>query len=197
MEHTSFITAGTRLQKAEAAFERVKSSTHFLEFEPAWTDFLIALNGVWEQLFIGTKRNARSRQWYGAKSKLRRKDPLLKYVHQSRNAFEHGSDLVASQRFPSVTFGTPGQMTHFKGTMRVLQGIVTYEPASGETMPEITHTPAHIALVRVFDKLHDDWFDPPTEHLGSALIDASPHTVGTLALEFHRLLIDQAAKFVS
>jgi hypothetical protein len=82
--------ARARLQRAQEAYDCLILPGTEETFEANWTDFLIASHTVYTSLEQGAKDNATSRQWFGSKKRERREDPLLQYVHQARNADEHG-----------------------------------------------------------------------------------------------------------
>ena len=73
------------------------SATNYADFEAAWTDFLVSTNAIYTILEVGAKGSPQSRQWFGRKKIERRNDPLLQYLHQARNADEHGMAPVADR----------------------------------------------------------------------------------------------------
>lgn len=77
------------LNRAQEFLEEMADATTFTEYENAWLDFLYRLERVWEL----TKLRYQAEHWfskvYGSYAKLRKKDPLLKYLKHARNAETH------------------------------------------------------------------------------------------------------------
>ena len=80
----------SRLSRAGECIRGMHEARNGAVFESNWADFLIALNGIPTILEQGAKSSPQCRQWYGQKKALGRKDSLLRYLHQARNAHEHG-----------------------------------------------------------------------------------------------------------
>lgn len=187
--------AQNRLDKARESLARVEASRNFAEFGSAWTDFLIATNSIHSILEQGAKSNPRSRQWYGGKKNERRKDALLSYLHQARNADEHGIE--------PITVLKPGQITLTSSGSIALQSLIInndgtvaaeFVPYSEGAHPVVKAEPASAVLISVIDERFGNRFDPPTEHLGAALSDTSPMTVARAGLAYHVALVEEAGK---
>jgi hypothetical protein len=166
--------ARDRLRKAGTILRRVADTKTFPEFQSAWTDFLIALNTITFVLEKGASSNAQSRQWYGGKKKIGRKDPLLRYLHQARNADEHGLEPVAEHRPGHIAIGVGGESVHIRSlTFSAGQITGSFDPVDGK-LPTIHVAAPHVALITVSDDRHGEKFDPPKEHLGETFLDTSP-----------------------
>jgi hypothetical protein len=185
--------ARVRLDKASGALKRVEASRTFPDFQSAWTDFLVALNSIVFVLEKGARGNPQSQQWYGGKKTFGRKDPLLRYLHQARNADEHGLEPVA-ERMPAQTFiGAPGQSVNVKSLIVDDNGNINaqFEPVNG-VLPTIKFVPPHAVLIAVSDDRYGETHDPPKSHLGRPLLSTSPAAIAKAALEYYSSLIDEA-----
>ena len=143
----------------------------------------MAAGGFYSALEQGAKVNAKSKAWFGRQKHQRKKDPLLRYVHQARNAEEHGIRQITQRQNSEITLepgaevkltsdGKSWQATNIKGGVKFANNIV--------------------CLVRVQDARFGDWFDPPTSHLGSDLEDVTPLTVASLCLAHMKALLTEA-----
>jgi hypothetical protein len=194
MKQIAVDKARKRLAKASACLERIEASRSFGEFESAWTDLLIALDDIHTTLEQGAKTNPQSRQWYGGKKNERRKDALLSYLHQARNADKHGIEPIASHKPGGVKISEGARPTFILKTA-VKDGKASLElhPVEGPGM-EIIPPSAELIPVR-FDRF-GDVFEPPTQHLGSILPDTSPLTIARLGFKYHEELVQAASQRV-
>lgn len=73
---------------------------------------------------------------------------------------------------------------------------LTEAKAQSHAQPEqpfpVEYEPGDARLPAVHNKLHNQWFPPPTEHLGVPLADASPVNVALLALGYYRNVLASA-----
>lgn len=99
MDPKAIAKAELRFAKATSCLAEIqKPPSTYKDFLHIWTDFLLALNAVYTSLEQGAKSSPQSRQWFGGKKRERRQDPLLRYLHQARNADEHGLAPVSRSR---------------------------------------------------------------------------------------------------
>ncbi len=188
--------ATLRLEKARASLQRVEASKNFKEFLPAWMDLLTDLHGIYTPLEQGAKVSPQSRQWYGQKKEECRKDALLLYLNQARNADEHGIEPIAKHEPGHLSVGAPGESVHARkliirdGTM-----IGDFINVDGKP-PTVTQVPARAVLVTVKDTRFNTTFDPPTSHLGTRVDDGSPMNVARLALTYYAQLVSDAGSLV-
>jgi hypothetical protein len=181
------------LNKAKAALERVRVSRNFEQFSDAWVDFLAALNSVHSKLEAASEGNPKSYQWMSKKIHIRRKDPLLLYLHQARNAEEHGIEDVAED----AGIGVSVLGTGYIKSMVIVGGKVVSADFGHGPIPKIIERPKGGArLVSVRNSKYGDVFDPPTEHLGKPLQARSVTELGQIAIDYHAALIDDAAKLI-
>jgi hypothetical protein len=194
MKQIAVDKAYKRLQKASACIESIKTSKSFSEFETAWTDLLISMNAIHTALEQGAKTNPQSRQWYGGKKNDRRNDPLLSYLHQARNADEHGIEPIANLKHGGVKISKGGQPRFILKTV-INHGKEKLElhPLEG---PGIEIIPSRVELVPVRDDRFKNVFNPPTEHLGSILPDISPFAIATIGFKYHEELVQAASRLV-
>jgi hypothetical protein len=198
MKRNAIEKARNRLERAREAFGRIEASRDFQSFEPAWTDFLTATNSIYSILEQSSKGDVRDRQWFGGKKRERREDPLLQYVHQARNADEHGAEPVSAYEPGGFFIGKRGESVHIKRMVTGPSGVqeISLEPVDG-ALPTIGLIVPRVKLVPVRDERYGDTFNPPTEHLGRPLDDTSAKGVAALALRFHEALVDEAESRVT
>ena len=186
--------AQARLDRVREAYQRMDSSANFKDFEPAWVDFITALNTIHSVLEQGAKDSSQSRKWYGDKKHERRRDPLLRYIHQARNADEHGVEPIIQHDPGGLSIGRGHQTVHINSLVMEQGKIVQYDVTAADGTPILPEVILpHVKLVTVRDDRFGDQFDPPTQHLGNSLDGGSPLEVATIALKYHEELVGEAA----
>ncbi|MGZ3274570.1 MAG: hypothetical protein ACXU82_12055 [Caulobacteraceae bacterium] len=194
MKPAAIIKANERLERAKKALSQCTASKDFKAFAYYWTDFLTALNQVPSALEKGARDNPQSRQWYGGKKNAGRKDPLLRYLAQARNADEHGIEPVvfdAPDRFRVQAATSAG--ANIKQIVTDKDGIhITLKPGSGPAL--VTRKAPGPLLIPVRDDRFNELFMPPSEHLGASIVDDMPAAIGALALAYYEALVDEASR---
>lgn len=196
MKQIAIDKAQARLDKARTSLARIRASTSYADFVSAWTDFLVNANSVYTILEQGAKSSPQCRQWFGGKKKERRADPLLQYLHQARNADEHGLEPVSQLRGGSFSLSAEGSI-HIERLAIDGNGNIDLRLGPDSTgKPVIKLTPATAVLLPVTDDRFGATFQPPLEHKGVKLTDTSPAAVAALGLVYHEALLAEAAGFV-
>ncbi|MBX9739414.1 MAG: hypothetical protein K2X62_05060 [Beijerinckiaceae bacterium] len=189
MDRLAVEQAKTRMIKARKSLQALGTASNYENAEEAWTDFLLAAATVYSKLEQGSKTNGASQGWYGRKKRERRVDPLLRYLHYSRNSDEHGIERVVERGPGSNLFGP----LPFGETLPVRVAKANHETKQpeGEWMRGWVHGP-NISLIRVFDRRFNDHCDPPAEHLGTLLKEITPVAIATLGLSYLEMLVQEA-----
>lgn len=191
MKRAAVDQARNRLEKARRALADMKNSRLLDATASAWSNFLVASSGVYSKLEQGAKGAGLSEAWFGRKKHERRTDRLLQYIHQARNADEHGIEPITRAELASLQVSGGGAYR--------FDGIV----GGDDTNLKITHEggPPPVVLVgrrmkltTVKDSRYGDSFDPPAEHLGAPISDRSPIGVASLALSYLEGLLAEAAQ---
>lgn len=196
MKQIAIDKARSRLEKARLSLTLVRTAKNYADFVSAWTDFLVHANSVYTILEQGARSSPQSRQWYGSKKNERRNDSLLQYLHQARNADEHGLEPVSQLRDGSFDLSAEGSI-HIERLVIDKNGNLDLRLGPQSTgKPIIKVTPATAILMPVTDDRYGTTFQPPTEHKGKKLTDTSPAAVASLGLAHHEALLAEAAQFV-
>lgn len=192
MELAAVEHAERRLAKAEKSLSALGIATSFDEAEEAWTDFLLAVAGIYSKLEQGAKSKGSSLGWFGRIKKIRRDDPLLRYLHHARNSDEHGIERVV-RRF-TQNGELWGRRPQYGERIPVtLQQIDDAGQPFGDEF-EAMFQGDTIKLIRVVDRRYGDCFDPPQTHLGNeVLYYEEPLDVGRLALAYLKTMVAEAA----
>lgn len=188
----------SRLDDARDALARCDSPSFYDEFVKGWKDYLIAATAVPHILEKAAGATPQARQWYGGIRNAGRKDELIRYMVQARNAEEHGIEPVTE--FSSAEWFAQ----HPQGGMKFSD--VAYLPESNQIYFKVGHAdphptprygfkPASIRLARVEDDRFKTVFDPPLTHLGGNINGgeaATPMQAGELFLAYVSRLVREA-----
>jgi hypothetical protein len=197
MKREAIEKARERLARASDAIGRLEQKEAFDTFVSDWTDFLLASNSIYTVLEQGAKTSAQSRQWFGRKKNQRRADPLLQYLHQARNADEHGLEQIIQRGEQTLNIDFKKGYRPKTGQIKMSDGTVFQLPPTPENAEGMIITLRAYALARVKDTRYGNEFDPPTEHLGKPLENPdSPLHAAKLALAYQASLIEEAERLV-
>jgi hypothetical protein len=165
---------------------------------------LLALNATFSKLEQGAKGCGKSEGWYGEHKHVRRKDPLLAYLHQARNSDEHGLSPVSKATPGGVGINPPPGSNRIDLVTTGENGQVTVHPNADGRMPSITVKLGRIHLVEVRDDRFNDVFPVPQTHLGRPIepiiklgAEVGPLEVGALGLAYVRAMLAEARELPS
>jgi hypothetical protein len=185
--------ATSRLERARWALDGVRSASETYPFnqkafETAWWAFLLAANGVFDKLGAASTAHPKSKNWMGQKRYLRKKDDLLKYMHQARNADEHGLE-PPTEHGPVDAFPLHPDIY----VERSPRGEVTNVsvPSGWPAGKPIVQLQPTMSLKAVTSQ-YGDLFAVPTSHLGQPIIDQRPVPVAQLLLDYLSGLVEEA-----
>ena len=198
--------ANLRLEKAQSALADLEAANTLIAVEKAWSDYLIAVAGIYGKLEQGSKGFGKSEAWFGRKKIERKSDPTLEYLHQARNADEHGiAHGIDAVETIHVIFVKNGENWDILSTMYIssidgeksrLNNDANVEIRDKEGNLVESHTVITHAVQLLKVKNRGKFFQPPEIFSGNRIIDKSPLGVARLCYPFFRQLLRDAAKFV-
>lgn len=214
MDKRALEKSASRLRLVRKSLLDLDASVSFEEFSDTWYSFLTAWKNIYTILEQGSKTTAQSRQWFGAKKRERKSDPLLQYLFEARNDDEHGLDnsLNLQPRFLDIGVVSEGSSRKIRldgGPFSnvVIEGGATAARFEG-SIPKgiratsldgkpikISYSGEKITLTTVKPRGRPP-LGPPTEHLGLHLSDSSPLNVAKQAADYINGLHDEASNLV-
>lgn len=181
----------TEIRIAETAVKRMEGSASLEEIEDEWKNFLAALERIWKKVERVCQPQVNTFQpWQGQYIRLRRKDQLLRYLKNARDAEDHTiyQTLQKMESENLITIGGPGDFVSIK-KLAVNNGkIIEY---NGSHSPKFIYKPERLELARV--KNSSKWYNPPSSHLGIPIDDQNPIAIARLGLKFYKEFSKQAA----
>lgn len=184
-----FRQARAEIYTAEQALQSMKLAKSFNEFERIWKIYLNCIEKCWlkvEGICQPIRNNFEP--WQGKFLNLRKKDMLLKYLKNARDADQHTIQEVV-EPITELRSIYALHNTHIK-SLRIDGGNITEYVGSKPLFT--TNTLAGVKLLRI--KNRSDWYSPPTQHLGKCLEKNDPISIAQHGLEFYKDFLDQAEK---
>jgi hypothetical protein len=195
--------ADQHLEIARKAVSELDINKGFEHYQENWSLFLTQVGRFYSKLEQGSKGANQSENWFALKKHERKTDPLLSYLHQARNADEHGLDHVTMRmsHSSSYEFSTAkGEEYQWKircrenddGTVEYSDPIITKDGKIVPTKLVATSKPS-VALREVRNTRYGDEFWPPTSHLGVELPKhVSPEAVAALCVRYIKQMLSEA-----
>lgn len=190
-------TSSRDLAIASGAVESMAAATDFSVFERHWQDYLMRIEMAWEAAHRAMQSKGGSAQkWISSNAQIRKKDPLLRYLKNARDAETHvveptlGQGIALSVR---DRLGRPFRLD--SATVELKDGTLTFNLDTPDEhldwIPELLPGDPHLKRF----KCRGAWHNPPYEHMGQRLSDIHPVAVSKLGLEFYRARVNEAEEF--
>jgi len=164
------------LNKAKCSLENMKeiktnySAKGLSAFETNWIDFLINLEKVWKKSELECRNYLNFQPWQGKYQRERRKDPLLKYLKNARDADQHSLQFITSEKGYSceIVYPSNGFILKIGESIRVI--------ATSED-PRIEAEPVENRKII---------YELPINHLGKKLINPNdPLEIAELGFNYY------------
>ncbi len=152
-----------------------------IEFESNWIDFLINLEKIWKKSELECKHFSTFQPWQGKYTSERRKDPLLKYLKNARDADQHSIQSITIEKDYEIEIISPSEGSTF------------IEGENIEIKVDIKNPRIEPETFKNFDVL----YAPPLEHLGEKLINPNdPIEIAELGIRYYEEYLNSIrAKF--
>jgi hypothetical protein len=184
--------AYSELEFAGTAITHMKSAEDFREFEYHWKAFLTAIERVWIKAERACQPVLNSfARWQGSYTRLRRKDPLLRYLKHARDADTHTVAEIIQQHPGEISIhpDPTGRSASIRNLQVWPDGSWSAETFGGK--PDVRVILPHIKLVRF--KEGNDWYNPPTMHLDKQIVDQAAIEIAVLGYDFYRSFLNALA----
>lgn len=126
---------------------------------------------------------------------LRRKDPLLRFLSQARNAETHAVSATLDKPITLVLKDKCRRRFNIgRITAEFKDGTLTLNIDSPDILLnlDVSALPTDPKLMRF--KNRGKWYNPPRSHLGNDLQDLHPVIAAKLGLNFYRSFVNEAAQ---
>lgn len=160
------------------------------DFETEWRAYLNCIEKLWQKVERCCQHiRSTFEPWQGSYHRLRKKDMLLRYLKQARDADNHSIQDVTKIQPGSRGYRFLNPNGGYIKRMEIRDGeVVHYE---GDPMI-VEETPPQPVAVPV--KNNGEWFNPPTSHLGQPVVTQHPLALAELGLKFYSEYLAEVEK---
>jgi hypothetical protein len=176
--------AKAELNAAERSLQSMMTARDFEHFEEEWRSFLNHIEKVWIKSERACQHIMEKFQpWQGKFSRLRKKDMLLRYLKQARDADNHSIQEVMKVVPGEYSFTIPGGpgVVHID-SLKIKNGRVVEYKGSHPATEKITLPQIKAVSVKNSGK----WYNPPTSHLSVAIQTNNPIQIAKQGIEFYK-----------
>jgi hypothetical protein len=107
-----------RIFKVRSAVAALRAADNADKIDAAWLEFLRSASRFYSTLKASSNASGKAKAWYGRQKNTRKRDPLLSYIHQARNAEEHGLRHITVRDSTQVVLHPGGQVWFRSDGMR-------------------------------------------------------------------------------
>ena len=160
------------LKIAEATIKKMAESTNFTEMQELWQNYLMRIERSWEHAFNILKKKKGFQQWFKKYTILKKKDPLLVFLKQARNAEMHNVDTTISKSLNLMIKEKTGRDFRLNSIKsEIVDGVWTIDLNTPDILldMETNVLPSDPEVVRF--KCSGNWYNPPWNHLGKRIED--------------------------
>lgn len=150
------------------------------EYTAAWDDFLHHASRVYDQMQRALKKCREGRALSDRLARDRKKDPLLKYIHEARNVEQHGIEPTVAEGWTIIPKGKVDL-----GTIELGPNMEPRVPNWRPMEPGAELVISHFReLIPLRNKRSGKSIDPPTIHLGKCIKGRSAFVVSEVAFHY-------------
>jgi len=162
---------------AREAYDAMRLAPDFATASRHWGEFLYRWNRVFNKLKRGAVGPAKA--WYKTREDEMRADPLLSYLHEARNADEHGIEDITEEQFSAYLVPPENSSARIASIAVMADGSLHVDAIDHEGRPL---QPSDVIALNRFrlvpvSKGRGQTWAVPTKHLG---MDIDPVNVAIL-----------------
>jgi len=190
----NLINSKQDLEIAKKQIKVMASTTNFKVFYEAWENYLIRIERSWERAERILRDRKGIQQWIKPYKALRKKDPLLKYLKQARNAETHAVTNTIDINPKIVVKDKLGRPFTVRDTKtRMEKGTLNIDIDTGHDALFLYETKV-IPSVPQFTKIinRGKRFDPPLSHLDNDIENIHPVDAAKSGLMFYQTFLTDA-----
>ena len=181
------------LEIAQRAIGTMKKTTDFFEFRENWENYLIRIERAWALTEHILSKQRGFQQWYAPYRNLRKKDSLLIFLRQARNAEMHCSSTTIGKPSKIVIVDKSGRGFRVNSISGKLEkGVLTINLDSPDILLNLDFgvAPTNPQVTRF--KVRGKWYNPPWHHLHNRISDLHPVSIAELGLDFYNTYVNEA-----
>lgn len=177
------------LEFAKESLEKMNSSNDLDECSKLWNQCLDHIEKCWNKSEVECRVIDKKKffPFQGRYTNLRRKDPLLRYVKNARDADQHTIQPIVEKKPGGVKIGFNEKGVIKIDEMKINNGDVKIK---GDFEGVIRIEESRIVCVYFVNKGTE--YRPPKSHLGSRIAGKfDPYIIGSIAIRFYERYLDK------
>lgn len=180
------------LDIAKAEIVKMQETSGFSEFQEYWENYLMRIERAWmfTEIFREEKRFS---TMDGSYRILRKKDSLLIFLKQARNAEMHRTSTTINKQLEMAIKDKSGKGFKLDSIAAQLEeGTLTIDLESPDIIlnVDVVLVPTNPEVVKF--KNRGKWYNPPWHHLKKRITDLHPVCLAELGLSFYRTFVEEA-----
>jgi len=178
------------LENAKSAIEEMRTAKNLDEFEKNWKSFLVCLERVWNKAYSHFNKSPKWNGWKGEFEKLRKTDPLLSYLKNARDAYEHTVSEITSREPGRIGINAADGSSLYIERMEVKNGNISINT---QQKIRIDFIPAKIKPSPVINR--NRTYDVPRTHLGKPIDPDDVISIAEAGAQFYQEFLKKAENF--
>ena len=178
------------LAAAEKAIGGMRRAQSLDDFEVEWRAYLNCIEKLWQKVERSCQHVCGVfAPWQGKYHRLRKKDMLLRYLKQARDADNHSIQDVTKIQPGSRAYRFANPQGGYIKHMEIRNGAVVHYEGDPMTVEETLPHPVAVPV-----KNNGEWFNPPSSHLELPVTTHHPVDLAVLGLMFYSGYIAEVEK---
>jgi len=185
------------LKIAESTIKKMSDTTNFTEMQELWQNYLMRIERSWDHAVSILQKKKGFQQWFKPYAVLKKKDSLLVYLKQARNAEMHNVDTTINKSLKLMIKEKTGRNFRLDSIKsNISNGILDIDLESPDILldMEADIIPTDPEVVRF--KCSGNWYNPPWNHLGNRIEDLHPVSLALIGLNFYKAFLSEAGNFL-
>lgn len=186
------------LDIAKVEIEKMKETTDFSEFQEYWFNYLTRIERAWEYTDRILKKKKGAQQWMAPYRNFRKKDPLLIFLRQARNAEMHSVSTTINKPLEMAINDKSGRGFRLDSISAKLEkGTLTINMESPDLIVDVDVSliPTNPEVVKFKNK--GKWYNSPWHHLDKRIVDLHPVCLAEMGLSFYRAFLEEGEAWMT
>jgi hypothetical protein len=180
------------LDKARHEINLMRDSKKLSEFEEHWKEYLRRLRRVWNKACDEFRRNSKWNGWRGSYEQERKKDPLLSYLINARDADEHTIGEITEQVPGGIGINPATGNSIYIEKMEIKNNSISINSPQDI---RIDFIPGRVKLLPVTN--YGRVYAVPTHHLGNPVDPADVIAIANLGFQYYTEFLKAARSFLN
>lgn len=178
--------------RLETLINEMEAADHIDDYKNAWEEFLYRLERAWGRTEQAYKNQKWFQKLFAPYRKLRKREPVLKYLKNARNAETHTLQGTLSSSLNIALRDKCGRgFSADRIHTSFVDGCLTINVDTLDIFLDLYADVGRGTPSLTEFRSRKDWYKPPRTYLGGRLSSNNPVVVAKLGLEMFRSLVEE------